>query len=160
MEAMHDWDDIGCYLDDAKLAVLRGTKERPAYVDVQRQGWEALTRHYFAEELRLRLEVDELARCVARRKPVAASVSADPRYYLILRIQCAQDFLGMVFPPQSTWSPFADAPPGKSEARRLEWLLIDLWNRRFDHWLKLTAISLAGPFAFYGIDPADPNVES
>jgi hypothetical protein len=160
MDAKHDWDDIGWYLDEAKLAILRGINERPSYVDVQRRGWEALTRHYFAEELRLRPEVDELARCIARRKPVVASVSPDPRYYLILRIQCAQDFLGMVFPPQSTWSPFADAPPVRGEADRIEWLLIDLWTRRFDHWLKLTAISLAGPFAFYGLDPADPNVES
>ena len=160
MESTHDWNDIGWYLDNAKLAVLRGIKQRPSYVDVQHQGWEALTRHYFAEELRSRREVDELARCIARRKPIAASASPDRRYYLILRIQCAQDFLGMVFPPQSEWSPFADAPPLKSEAERIEWLLIDLWTRRFDHWLKLTAISLAGPFAFYGIHPADLNVES
>ena len=160
MEAKHDWDDIGWYLDDAKLAILRGIKERPSYVEVQHQGWEALTRHYFAEEFRLRPEVDELARRIARRESLPDSVSADPRYYLILRIQCAQDFLGMVFPPQSTWSPLLDAPPGESEARRIEWLLIDLWNRRFDHWLKLMAVSLAGPFAFYGLDPADPNVES
>ena len=160
MEATHDWDDIGWYLDDAKLAVLSGIKERPAYADIQHRGWEALTRHYFAEELRLRREVDELARCIARRKPVAPSASADPRYYLILRIQCAQDFLGMVFPPQSAWSPFKNAPPQHNEAERIEWLLIDLWTRRFDHWLKLTAISLAGPFAFYGIDPADPDVAS
>jgi hypothetical protein len=160
MQATYDWDEIGRYLGDAKLEVLRGIRERPTYVDVQRQGWEALIRHYFAEELQLRPEVDELAHALAQRKPIAVSVSTEPRYYLILRIQCAQDFLGMAFPPSSTWSPFADVPPGESEARKIEWLLVDLWNRRFDHWLKLTAISVSGPFAFYGIDPADPNVES
>jgi hypothetical protein len=75
----------------------------------------------------------------------------------MFRIQCALDFLGMVFPPQASTSPFSEIPRAWSDARVIEWLLIDLWVRRFDHWLKLDAIGVHGPYPFYGMEPADPS---
>jgi hypothetical protein len=35
---------------------------------------------------------------------------------------------------------------------------VDLWIRRHDHWLKLEAMAVAGPFALYGIGSADPGM--
>ncbi len=62
----------------------------------------------------------------------------------------------MAFPPQAANSPFDEVPKTFTDERLIEWLLIDLWVRRFDHWLKLNAITLYGPFSFYGVGPADP----
>ena len=34
------------------------------------------------------------------------------------------------------------------------WALTELWERRFDSWLKLLTLEWTGPFPFYGIEPA------
>jgi hypothetical protein len=159
MESPNRWTALGDRLQHIAESSVREFTERPSYLSVQPATWEALTRHYFAEELSLRDSVDSAARVVATGR-VPGNISNDTRYYLLLRIQCAQDFLGMAFPPQSAGSPFPDVPESWSDREAIEWLLIDLWVRRFDHWLKLTAISLAGPFAFYGIDPADLSIDA
>ena|ERR1700694_3840206 len=120
--------------------------------------WEDLTRHYFAQESQLRPKIDSAARHMAKHKTPPNKLPADVRYYLGLRFGCAMDFLGMIFPPQAAAAPFDDISPDWSDERLIEWLLIDLWVRRFDHWLKPDAISVMGPFAFYGLKPADPTV--
>jgi len=120
------------------------------------QTWDGLTRFFFKDESECRDEVDELARHFARFDCAPDTVSSRGRFYLMTRCLCAHDFTGMLFPPQADASPFGAPPKGYSTNRLAEWLLIDLWHRRFDHWLKLTAIGYYGPFPLYGLTPADP----
>jgi hypothetical protein len=122
------------------------------------ESWESLTELFFAEELLHRPEVDRLARHAARHFQLPAQISPAARYYFCFRLQCAMDFLGMVCPPQAEDSPFPDLSPDWTDERAAEWLLVDLWLRRHDHWLKLNAIGIRGPFPFYGLEPADPNI--
>jgi len=119
--------------------------------------WESLALFFFADEQQCRDEVDALAMHFAKTGKAPATVSARARYYFSYRIQCANDFLGMLFPPQANAAPFGEVPKSFTDAQLIEWLLIDLWVRRHDHWLKLNAIGLYGPFSFYGVGPADPQ---
>ncbi|MDT4967395.1 MAG: hypothetical protein QOJ64_2132 [Acidobacteriota bacterium] len=151
---------VGDKLQNIAESSVRQFTQQPKYLSVKPATWEALTRHYFAEELASRDEVDSAARSIAADSGVPSDISNDARYYLLLRIQCAHDFLGMVFPPQSDSSPFSDIPESLTDRQATEWLLVNLWVRRFDHWLKITAAGVAGPFAFYGIDPADSDLET
>lgn len=155
MDCPPRWEQIGQTLDQFTHALLRIPAGRH---DMSAVGsdWTDLTRHYFAEESNVRSEVDKAARHMAKRKEPPHNLTAAARYYLSLRVGCALDFLGMVFPPKSADAPFGDVPSDWSDERLIEWLLIDLWTRRFDTWLKLDAISAMGPFAFYGLEPADP----
>ena len=120
--------------------------------------WEALARHYFAEESKLRSHVDIVARELVRLGGLPNGTRGDVRYYLAQRLMCALDFLGMVFPPQAESAPFGEVPAQWTDEKIIEWLLVDLWVRRFDTWLKLDAISVMGPFPFYGLQPADPRI--
>lgn len=161
MDSPNRWEHLGRHLQAVAESTLFRSTDRHDLTRVKPPTWEGLVRHYFKEELSARAETDAAIRnYVAAGDEVPLSVSTAARYYLMIRIQCAHDFLGMVFPPQSAQSPFGDDPDNSWTDRELiEWLLIDLWVRRFDHWLKLTAISLMGPFAFYGIGPADHSIE-
>jgi hypothetical protein len=93
---------------------------------------------------------------VARHGVASPELLPEVRYYLAFRIQCALDFIGLIFPPQSMSCPFSEIPRRWTNEQMIEWLLIDLWVRRFDQWIKLNAIRLFGPFPFYGLEPADP----
>lgn len=79
-------------------------------------------------------------------------------YLLFLRMQCANDFAGQVFLPQSAEDPFGPPPDHWTEGDLMSWLLVDLWNRKADSYLKLVALELASRFPFYGIDPVDPDL--
>ncbi len=157
MDSPARWDRIECLLQDAlaELALRRADKHNLMEV---KPTWDDLTRHYFAEEFLFRLEVDSASRHVATHAIAPHELSSAVRWYLLFRIQCALDFLGMIFPPQASACPFSEIPRSWSDERVVEWLLVDLWVRRFDHWLKLTAIGHRGPFAFDGLEPANPAV--
>ncbi len=120
--------------------------------------WTALTRFYFAEEDKYRKEVDEAIEEILSTNLVPKNLSAPVRFYLCNRIECACDFLGMIQPPLAERSPINEVPGNWTIQDTARWLLKDLWTRRFDHWLKLSAIGSMGPFAFYGLEAADPNV--
>lgn len=157
MDSPPRWEQIGQTLDQLSHALVLSNVGRH---DMSSVGgtWEALTRHYFAEEAKLRSKVDAAAREMAQMGERPNAIRAEVRYYLALRFMCALDFLGMVFPPQAQNAPFGEVPADWSDERVIEWLLVDLWVRRSDTWLKLDAISAMGPFPFYGLEPADPNV--
>jgi len=160
MDAPDRWEQLGRDLQSVAESILFQSTDFPNLSRERPSTWEGLVRHSFNEELSSRAETDSAVRNhVALGREVPSSVSTVARYYLMLRIQCAHDFLGMAFPPQSSFSPFPDAAQELSDRELIEWLLIDLWVRRFDHWLKLTAIGVTGPFAFYGIEAADPSIE-
>lgn len=74
--------------------------------------------------------------------------------WLVLRCECACDFLGQMFPMMAKDGPCQEMGRGWDAARALGWLLTELWHRRSDTWLKLLAMEWAGPFPFYGIAPA------
>ncbi len=74
--------------------------------------------------------------------------------WLVMRCECAADFLGQMFPPLSKNGPCQEIPAGWTEEDALAWVLTELWNRKSDSWLKLVALEWIGPFPFYGIEPA------
>jgi len=151
------WFSILNFLDDLCLPVAFGSPGIRHRLNPADGGWESLTRLYFAEELFCRVEVDKLARQTARHGVLPDDISPLVRFYFLFRLECAKDFVGMLFPPEAEVSPFPDVPADWSDQQALEWLLIDLWVRRHDHWLKLNAIGARGPFAFYGLTKANPN---
>lgn len=157
MDCPARWESIGQILERIlyEMLLTGGGRHDMRHVEAT---WEALTRFHFAQERKLRSEIDTLARSIAKQQRPPEKSSPAVRYYLALRLSCAMDFLGMVFPPQVGASPFGEIRADWSDQRVIEWLLIDLWVRRFDHWLKLDAISAMGPFAFYGLEPADPTI--
>jgi hypothetical protein len=74
--------------------------------------------------------------------------------WLLMRCQCGCDFLGQMFPMLAKDGPCPEMDPDWSPEKALAWVLTELWERRFDTWLKLTAIEWVGPFPFYGTNPA------
>jgi len=77
-----------------------------------------------------------------------------PAAWGVMRLQCACDFLGQMFPPLSKDDPSGEMRDGWTPQTASAWMLTELWERRSDHWLKLVALEWAGPFPFYGIEPA------
>jgi hypothetical protein len=156
LEMPRRWDELGYQLEGLLNSLFDPKKER---YDLSKaaHGLEALTQHLFGEELLFRIEVDRAARHSAAHGCVPETLSATGRFYLGYRLMCALDFLGMVFPPQAQVSPFSDLPKQWTQQQAIEWLLVDLWTRRFDHWLKLNALGVTGPFPFYGTESADPD---
>jgi hypothetical protein len=159
MDCPPRWERIGDCLQEAlRELIFRESKKH----DLRSVAptWHDLARHYFAEELAFRPAVDSAARHLAKHGVAPQGLIPDSRYYLCFRIQCALDFIGMIFPPQASVCPFSELPQSWSDNQVIEWLLVDLWVRRFDHWLKLSAIGHFGPFAFYGLEPANPSVDA
>jgi len=154
MNSPNRWNAVGDRLND-RLYDLVGACQRACSSLLEEMEWPDLTRRYFAEDMLSRPALERAARHVAAQNRVPAGLSEMESFLLGLRIHCALDFLGMVFPPLAQASPFGDVPPDWSDEALCEWLLIDLWNRRFDHWLKLDAVGSRGPFPFYGLEPVD-----
>jgi hypothetical protein len=162
MDSPDRWEQVGQYLQIVAGKLLSRSAERYDYSSAEPPTWEGLVRYYFEEEAKSRTETDRVIReFVATKREVLDSLSPASRYYLLLRMQCAHDFLGMAYPPDSDQSPFGAPGQDFTDRELIKWLLMDLWYRRFDHWLKLTAIGIRGPFAFYGIEPAsdEPQVD-
>lgn len=159
MDCPPRWELIVQHLERAMRELVCGRSGTHNLMDVK-PTWDELTRHYFAEEFLYRPSVDAAARHIAKHGVAPPDISSESVWYLAFRLHCALDFVGMIYPPQASSAPFSDIPKSWTEQRVIEWLLIDLWIRRFDHWLKLQAIGHFGPFAFYGIEPANPAVPS
>ena len=161
MDTPNRWSDIIGRLGEWFTEIASSPGE-PYLLDSQAGTWDSLVRFYFPEEQASRKEIEEYLRGIfsGDRIPTLWKLSSRGKYFLCARIECALDFSGMAFPPQSSESPFGDLPQDWSDSKVIEWLLVDLWDRRYDHWLKICAIQLYGPFPLYGIEPADPNVPS
>jgi hypothetical protein len=159
MDAPPKLEQIGNALSEALRTSILESPE-PHALAFEEKTWEAMFRHLFAEEFQCRVEVDHAARIVAETLLPPRNASPKVRYYLAYRIQCALDFFGMLFPPDAKTSPFTGAGKDWSRRQIIEWLLIDLWVRRHDHWMKLNAIGVYGPFAFYGIEPSTEGIQS
>ncbi|MDD2763465.1 MAG: hypothetical protein PHE83_05765 [Opitutaceae bacterium] len=156
MDAPQRWDAIGWRLQAWLVDLLQRDGEKHAIAAAENT-WESMTLFLFPDEQASREEVDQLVRDAVRLGRLPPTISPRARYYLGYRIQCALDFEGMLFPPLSKGSPFGELRRAWSDGQLIEWLLIDLWARRHDHWLKLNAIGVLGPFAFYGVGPTDPS---
>jgi hypothetical protein len=158
MDSPDRWEQVGQYLQIVAGKLLSRSTERYDYSSAEPPTWEGLVRYYFEEEAKSRTETDRVIReFVATKREVLDSLSPAARYYLLLRMQCAHDFLGMAFPPDSDKSPFEASGQDFADPALIEWLLIDLWYRRYDHWLKLTAIGIRGPLRFTELNPRPTN---
>jgi hypothetical protein len=156
MDAPQRWEKLGWTLNDWGLELVRRGGEKFHLQPVEKT-WESLALFLFSAEQSSRKEVDAVIQFAARNMRLQDSISPKARFFLGYRIMCAHDFFGMAFPPESQKSPIPDVPASWSDAQIIQWLLVDLWQRRHDHWIKLSAIGLVGPFGFYGIGEADPN---
>lgn len=128
-----------------------------AFYQPEGETWEEMTRWLFAQEEKCRADIDHISRLLATTLQLPTPLSPKERFYLGYRMMCALDFLGMAFPPEAKHSPLGEVPESWTDSKAIEWLLVDLWRRRCDHWLKLSAIGARGPFAFYGLTPAQPR---
>lgn len=156
MDAPQRWEKIGWQLHHWSIDLLERGGEKFQLSPAEKT-WESLALFLFSEEQSSRKEVEAVIRFAARNMRLQDAVSSKARFFLGYRIQCAHDFIGMAFPPEAQKSPFTDPPHTWSDAQLVEWLLINLWQRRHDHWVKLSAIGVYGPFGFYGVGSADPN---
>jgi hypothetical protein len=154
MDAPKHWDDVNmAIMRWNQSLLLNGLAKHD--LKPEPETWEGLTRFFFDDESECRDEVDDLVRYFAKHDRAPESVTTRARFYFMARCLCAHDFTGMLFPTDAETSPFSAPPKGFSTNRLAEWVLIDLWHRRFDHWLKLSAIGYYGAFPFYGLTPAD-----
>ena len=124
----------------------------PFGLEAADKGFEAFLATLFAEENAHRAESG-----AAVRRYIASGSwpeqSAWAQYITFLRVQCAAEFVcqltahdhsGVVLP----------TPHESSDGSVLTWLLVDHWERCFDMWLKLNAVSLFFSLPFYGLAPA------
>lgn len=155
MDAPDRWEDLGNRLQDVLVLLSRAPAGKHD-LRPEDETWESLARFFFADEFLNRPSVDRAVKQLARG--VSPDISPAVRYYLSIRIQCALDFTGMIFPPLADASPVGEITSDWSDQKTIEWLLIDLWNRRYDHWLKLNAIGVRGPFPFYGLEKAPDGI--
>ena len=85
-------------------------------------------------------------------KSAVGQLGIGPAAWGVMRLQCACDFLGQMFPPLSKGDPCGEMRDDWTPETACAWMLTELWERRSDHWLKLVALEWAGPFPFYGIE--------
>lgn len=114
----------------------------------------ALLEMYFDKESRRRQQIDSLARRLAATGTLPEVQGWDALLFY-MRLECAVDFLAQLLVVDSRGRIHVPAPGSDStDAELIEWLLIELWYRRGDHWLKLVAQSRALNRPFYGLDDA------
>lgn len=121
--------------------------------EVRRLGFEKGLPFLYGLERRERAQSSLTARRIARPEG-PLDVREIEAVWLVLRCQCGCDFLGQMFPPLAKDGPCPEMAAGWTPDRALAWTLTELWERRADTWLKLTAVEWVGPFPFYGIEPA------
>ena len=121
------------------------------------QGLEPLVRVMFAEEAEGRSRVDEYARgraCSRLTGPMADPVD---EWWYRLRVECLADTLDLVRSTPLGRRRLLPSPPRLwRESELLEWGLLPLWHRRYDHWIKLEAVKMVTGLPFYGVEPSPP----
>jgi hypothetical protein len=155
MECPSEWNEAGENLQRLTQGMMhRALPYLPRLAPKVQSGFGPLVIFLFAEDRRLRADLDLACKRSGHETAHLLRLSPSMAYFLFLRCQCANDFVGQLFPPASREDPFGSLPQGWDVTRLQGWLLTELWNRRSDHWLKLVANELVGPFPFYGIEDA------
>lgn len=128
----------------------------PYGIEVADSGFEKYLQHIFDKEKEFREEA-----LAATRHYMNDSEGEWPEqspwsgYFNVLRLQCASEFICQITAHDHSGLviPF---PSGKKSELTLAWLLIDHWERCFDVYLKLTALSFYFRIPLYGMY-ADDN---
>lgn len=120
------------------------------------QGLEPLIRFLFEEEAACRERLDVYCRRRAKGEAHQEWSDAVNEYWFRQRLLCIGDTVGILSATPLGNRHLLPSPPRLwSEADVLEWALVSLWHRRFDHWIKLDAVKQVTGLPFYGLDPAD-----
>ena len=113
MDCPTRWENIGRTLEFIahEMLLTGGGRHDMRHIEPT---WEALTRFHFAEELRLRGEIDSAARKIAKEQRSPGSISPAARYYLALRSGAPWIFPACYFrrrrlPPRSARFPMIGA---------------------------------------------------
>ena len=120
------------------------------------QGIEPLVKFLFEQEAECRSRID--AYCVVRSQGKPHCDPADPvdEYWFRQRLLCVGDTVGIVYGSPLRKKRLLPSPPRTwTQAEVLEWSLVSLWHRRFDHWIKLTAVTQVTGLPFYGLQDAE-----
>ena len=137
------------------LALSQGLTRRgmcPYGLEAADKGFEPFLATLFAREAEHRPESDAAVR-------VFIETGAWPQqtpwaeYITFLRVQCAADFLCQLTANDRSGLSLP-LPRERSDGTVLSWLLLDHWDRCFDVWMKLVAISLFFSLPFFGLTPA------
>jgi len=84
-------------------------------------------------------------------------VSPWVRYFLMHRVACAHEFCRQLIDQERAGLMVLPGLAGVETKRIwIEWLLLNLWEQRSFHWLKLLALALCGESDFY--DLTNPSV--
>lgn len=114
-----------------------------------------LLRHLFSEEKEYRARVDDYARRRAAGEEIDQA-DAFVLWWYRQRVMCAADTLGILWDTPVGKKRLLPSPPRLwTMAEVRQWALLSLWQRRYDHWLKLCAINYAHGLPLYGLEPAD-----
>jgi hypothetical protein len=150
------WSQVSDALGELTQLVLPLEQFDPTY---GLKDWDQLVISYYRDNESLKDRVDQLVGYLVIPKSLPEDVTGREKFYLLQRILCARDFMAAMFPPgREGKSPIAGLSPGQSPAEVIWWMLHDLWDHRFDHWLKLAAMATLGLFPLYGLVP-QPEVD-
>ena len=122
--------------------------------ETRRLGFVEGTRLLYSLERKARAQTTSELKAFVLGKTGLEQMGIGSAAWAVMRLQCACDFLGQMFPPMSKDDPCAEMRNQWSVERACVWILTELWERRFDSWLKLVAMEWIGPFPFYGIEDA------
>jgi hypothetical protein len=119
--------------------------------------WQERVQLLFADEKRLKTEIDKTMRQFAAFKTLPQFSAGILNFLICARLMCASDTVNILLAADKTYRLISD-PDGATDETILSWLLIETWNEwRWDSFLKLQALrSLSGDDSFYG-QPALPT---
>jgi hypothetical protein len=158
MECPQKWERVGNGLQNLQellLTVPDVVRVHQLFAgEVRRLGFEDGAKLLFSHERKERSQTTLQAKSYLLGKIGVDQIGIGQAAWMVMRLQCACDFLGQMFPPMAKDAPCAEMPDGWTPETTAAWLLTELWERRSDHWLKLVAMEWVGPFPFYGIEVA------
>lgn len=137
---MNTFEKAGVYLG-LELQRMRTSYCAPSDLPVG-QPLERWMEYLAAAERETKQELDRLLRDVTPDRHFPALASAKAQYMLMQRALCGLDWIGMCLcSPEIGIRAQADA------TGLVRWMLVPLWERRSDQWLKLSALPQGvGPF--------------
>lgn len=152
---MNRWEQIGDLLFDADTRLLRAGRAR---FSGEWKTLPGLLELLFHQEQLHRSAVDSLARQFSQTGSTPEAEDWDD-YFLGQRLLNACDFLAQIMHEDSQGCSLIPQPDSAyTDVRLIEWLLTAMWQRRYDHWLKMVAMSVALDRPLYGLEDAQfPN---
>jgi len=143
------WDELSVY---CMSQCSRINQPLPFVLDTAKQSFVEFLEMLYAAELEHR----DSAHCAALQFVSTGEWSEQSEWAAhinYLRMLCAAEFAGqMQAGDHSGFVP--DVPGVLSHAVLLSWLCIDHWERCYDVWLKLHAVSLYFSLPLFGVEPA------